>query len=183
MNNIRKLPAVRALFVLIYISMIGLPFTAHAAYSQPLDQAPPEIKQAYLHLSADFELYLRFLEVNETSREPVLVNAHNPKEARVFLNRGFSDYLADAICSSFTRYDKERELLILIPCDGLPMLGLEEREDIQYNRESQEYVSFQYLFKNCYRSGDAYLYSVKAKLADGWWKIEDLDLREVPGNS
>ncbi|MEN6349737.1 MAG: hypothetical protein ABFD08_10135 [Syntrophomonas sp.] len=180
MNNLRNLPDVRALFVLIYISMVGLPLTAHAAYSQPLDQAPPEIQQAYLHVSADFELYLRFLDVNETGGEPVLENAHNPREARVFLNRGFSDYLADAIYSNFTRYDKERELLILIPCDGLPMLGLEERDGIQYNLHGQEAVLFQYMFKNCYRPGDAYLYSVTARLNDGWWKIEDLDLREVP---
>lgn len=159
-----------------------LPFKTEAVFVQPLDKAPPYVQQAYSQVSADFEIYLEFLQVEESPGGLLLLNARTPHEAQAFLSRGFSVDLADAICSSFTRYDRERERLILVPCDGLPTIGAAQKNGVQYYMEGQESIVFQYRFENCYQPGDAYLYCVRTRLEDGWWKVGALELLELNHN-
>jgi hypothetical protein len=179
LNITLKIPAVQALFFLLCFLTLIFPYEAGAEPAQPLIKAPPDVQQAYQQISDDFDLYQQFLQADETSRGPVLLNARNPDEAYVFLSRGFGSDLAAAICSSFTWYDSELECLFLIPCEGLPTIGLTEKNGVMYSWEAKDMLSFQYRFENCYQPGDAYLYRVTVRLLDGRWKIETLELFEA----
>ncbi|MEN6389419.1 MAG: hypothetical protein ABFD04_03315 [Syntrophomonas sp.] len=179
MNSPQKLPAIRALFVLLYLFAALPQDKADAASIKPLSMAPPNVGQAFQQVMADFNLYQQFLQVQETPGGQVLLNARNPDEASIFLSRGFCDDLADAICASFTWYDRERGRLMLIPCDGLPTIGPAQKNDVLYYMEGQDLLTFQYRFENCYQPGDAYLYSVRTRLQDGWWKVEALELLKL----
>lgn len=174
--------AVPAFFAFFCLLAIVLPFKTEAVYVQPLIQAPPYVQQAYAQVSADFDIYQEFLQVEESPGGLLLLNARTPYEAQTFLSRGFSVDLADAICSSFTRYDIEREHLMLIPCDGLPTIGAAQKNGVLYYMEGQDSIIFQYRFEDCYQPGDAYLYCVRTRLEDGWWKVEALELLELNHN-
>lgn len=179
LNSLKKLPAFQALFVLFCLFMLMLPLNANGASSKPLSQAPLDIQEAYRHISDDFNLYQQFLQVEQTAQGPVLINARNPGEACRFLAPGFGKDLSNAIWSSCTWYDQERERLVLIPGDGIPLLGKQEQGAVVYCQESDEILHFQYRFENAYRTGNAYLYEVEAQFTGGHWKIQALQLSEM----
>lgn len=179
MNTSPKKPAVQTVLVLLFFFTVIFPFQTEAEPIQPLANAPFDIQEAYNQVSADFVLYQLFLQAEETPLGPILINVHNPDEAHGLLKRGFCDELAGAIYSSYAWYDGEHGCLFLIPCDGIPIMGLVEKSEVKFIREEQDRLSFQYRFENCYQPGDAYIYKVKTRLEEGRWKIEALELIEA----
>ena len=145
----------------------------------PVKQGSNEIQQAFVAMVKDFAIYSSLLEdVDSSSGYLISLHANNKDEAISFLSPGFEPQLASDIVEAYTQWIPGIEKLVIVPCDGIPVLTQADYNECSFYQANHSSIIFRRSYSGCYSEQDSYLFTVKLSYVDESWKIEKLELLE-----
>ncbi|MDD4626464.1 MAG: hypothetical protein PHP87_05210 [Syntrophomonas sp.] len=178
----------RRIIYLLLISMI-FTFSHSTALSQdwgsippifyPVNQGSDEVQQAYSAMVKNFQLYSSLLEDVDSSTEHLIsLHANDKDEAINYLSPGFEPNLASDIVEAYTQWIPGIQKLVIVPCDGIPVLTQADYNKCSFYQPNHSSVIFRRSYSGCYSEQDSYLFMVHLSYVDESWKIEKLELLE-----
>lgn len=150
-----------------------LPASAVKAHQPLAGDAFDDAVQSFTLLSSFFS------EVDFQGIYPVSQHGPDYPTACKYLSSGFDDSLVAAILHTYTFTDPNG-MLMIVPCEGIPhLISTDRAKATIITRPDQTII--QLPLKDCYQSGDQYIYQITSRLTDQQWKITALSFEEQSG--
>jgi len=136
---------------------------------------PPDVQVVLADTIRAFSLYSSFLS-DCTEKNDALIPLHGSTraEALSYLNQGFTPKMSEAIIDECTLWNDSLGALTIVPGDGIPVLTVEDTEEIRLHAANRNKITLLRKYNNCYTEGDEYLLLVTMIPDHDAWKISEL---------
>ena len=166
----------------LFMFFFARPFLPEPTLAQGEDTPTETARQVFRCVVADFAIFssltgdVRYV---RNSVYPEILQASTQEEAIDLLSKGFQKDLARDLACYYLAWDEELELLVLIPCDSIPVITAQDEDETEVIFRNDHQARLQRLFYNCYAEGDCYRYIIEAEKEGTQWKISSVSLDEL----
>lgn len=167
--------------LLLCLAFVFIPFRPAESYPSPsncVNKAKSSCEDiALAAMLNSFELYYSFFNDVTCNQGYQLPRHGKSREAAIaYLSIGFETELATAIVDEYTWIIPELNCLAIKPCDGLPIINIDDLPHLTCSQINNSNIIFSREFTDCYFHNDHYLYQVQMKLYKDQWKVSAINL-------